>query len=191
MRRTALLTLALLEAATVLAADEQRRGVPGGGICGVVVMYLICSRRKHEEIGGWLLYFYIQLYLGLIVTIVVTAISYDSYLPSAWAEAEPGLYGWFLLSTVPGVVLFPLELIAAEALRITRRARLRWVLIAVMAADLVMAIVGMAVDTAHFPDNIPLDVVTLIWPLVFIPYFLVSKRVKRVFVTRDWKGVPA
>ena len=190
-RLVALLALALLEAATLYAADEQTRGVPGGGACSAIVMYLICSRRKKEEIGGWLLYFYIQLYLGLLVTVVVTAFSYENYLPSTWTEAEPGMYFWFLLSTLPGVVLFPLQLVVAEALRITRRAGLRWVLIGVLAADLLMAIVAFAIDTTYFPDNTILDVVAMIWPVVWIPYFLVSKRVKRVFVTRDWTTTPA
>ena len=57
--------LLILNASVLLAATEDRPANPGGGLCGALVMYYICSRRKEKEIGGWLLYYYIHIHLLL------------------------------------------------------------------------------------------------------------------------------
>jgi hypothetical protein len=45
----------------------------------------------------------------------------------------------------------------------------------------------MAIGWKYFPDHVILDVIGLVWPLIWIPYFRVSKRVRGVFFTRDWE----
>jgi hypothetical protein len=60
--------------APVFAADGtgQAAPVPGGGI-GALIMWYVCGSRKKQEIGGWLLYYYIQLYLAVIVSLAERA----------------------------------------------------------------------------------------------------------------------
>jgi len=45
----------------------------------------------------------------------------------------------------------------------------------------------MAIDKYYFRTNILLSALPMIWPLIWLPYFSVSKRVKKVFQTHDWE----
>ena len=196
MRRPELrpLPLAALFIALPLTAatdSAQSPPVPGGAI-GALVMWYICPIRKDKEIGGWLLYFYIQLYLGVIVSLIVFAATFSAYEPSTWAKA-PDLYPMFLLSAVPGLLLLPAQLVVAEILRRSRD--IKWVSILryVLMADLVMSIVAIAIDTKYFKESVVFDFIGVIWPTIWLPYFYLSKRVRRVFELHDWltPAVPA
>jgi hypothetical protein len=175
----------LLLAAVAFADDATHSSPPPAGGCGALIMAYICSRRKKEEIGGWLLYYYIQLYIGLIATVVILAVSLENYKPTSWSAA-PSLYPWFLLSTVPGILVVPAQVIAAEVLRRSRSARfLRWLRV-VLWIDAACAVLAVAIDLAYFRDSLFLDILPIIWVTVWLPYFYVSTRVKKVFVTKDW-----
>jgi hypothetical protein len=181
------LTIGLLCASVAPAAAQnasQSSSNPVPGLAGLVMVF-ICAKRKAEEIGGWSLYFYIQLYLGVILTVAMALAWFDNYLPGTWA-ANPSLYPLFLLSVVPGIFILPIELVTAERLRMTRDARFVGMLRAVLWVQLGAAVIGTAIDAANFPDSLPFDVVSLIWPTIWLPYFYISRRVKRVFVTKDW-----
>jgi hypothetical protein len=178
------LALVLGAASIALADANQRPAVPSGG-CGALIMWYICSSRKSKEIGGWLLYYYIQLYLGLILSLILTAVSLKNYLPSSW-EAAPGLYLWFLASTVPGILLLPIQLVVAETLRLTRNPKFIRILLTILWADLALSLLAAAIDLKFFEDNIAFDVIGVVWPLIWIPYFNRSQRVRRVFVSKDW-----
>ena len=193
-RVTFSVSLALLLCAAslpLLAADSTQStpSFPGAGI-GALVMWYVCSSRKQKEIGGWLLYYYIQLYLGVLVSIVVFAASWSAYLPGTWSAA-PELYPMFLVSTVPGLLVLPAQLVAAELLRMSRDARWIRVLRYVLWADLLLACLATAVDMKYFPNDLVFDVLGLIWPIVWLPYFYVSSRVNRVFRLKDWLPAPA
>ncbi len=175
----------MLLATTVFADSGSQSSPPPVSGCGGLILLYICSKRKEQEIGGWLLYYYIQLYLGLFVTVAMFAASFDNYRPDSWSGA-PELYPWFLASTLPLLLLTPAELVVAEKLRRSRDPRfLKW-LRAVLWAGLAVALLGGAIDMAKFPSNLLLDVIPLVWPLIWLPYFHRSTRVKKVFITKDW-----
>jgi uncharacterized protein DUF2569 len=169
----------LLASAAPALADSQSRapGLPG---CGGLILLYICASRKDKDIGGWLLYYYIQLYLGVIITIVVSATSFENYIPRTWAEA-PELYPWFLLSTIPALLLTPAQLVAAEVLRVSRNGRHLKTLRLTLWLQLAFAFVETAIDLRFFSDNLIFDGLHFLWCIIWIPYFYVSKRVKRVF----------
>lgn len=152
---------------------------------GALIMWYVCAKRKAQEIGGWLLCFYIQLYLGVIIALVVNLASFENYLPSTWAE-DRALYPLYLLSAVPGMLVLAIQLVVAEKLRRSRDMRFVKALRIVLWIQLAAVAVGAVIDWAEFPDNLPIDVLAVIWPVVWLPYFCVSKRVRRVFETRDW-----
>jgi hypothetical protein len=175
----------LLLAATGFADDANHTSPPPAGGCGALIMAYICSQRKKEEIGGWLLYYYIQIYIGLIATVGIFAVSLENYKPSAWSAA-PALYPWFLLSAVPGILVVPAQVIVAELLRRSRSERfLRWLRV-VLWIDAACALLAIAIDLTYFRDSLFLDILPVIWVTIWLPYFYVSTRVKKVFVTKDW-----
>jgi hypothetical protein len=168
-----------------MAATDAGRTPPAPtGIVGLLIWF-ICFNNRKKEIGGWLLYYYIQLYIGVVITLVLALVSFHNYLPTAWA-AQPNLYPLFLLSTVPGVVVVPVQLVLAERLRLSRDYRHVHTLRVVLWADLAAAIVGTVIDARFFEQNLGFDILALIWPCIWLPYFYVSKRVVRVFRTKDW-----
>jgi hypothetical protein len=177
-----------LASASVFAqsGDSTTRSTnPVGGLGGTLLLWWICARRKKEEIGGWLLLFYIQMYAGALVTLIFTLVSISNYSPTSWTEA-PTLYPLFLLSAVPGIVLRFVELVVAERARRARSWKLVRRLRMVLWIDISAAVLGALIDASYFPDNLPLSILAIGWPLVWLPYFYVSKRVRGVFVTKDW-----
>jgi Protein of unknown function (DUF2569) len=175
----------LLLAATGFADNATHSSPPPASGCGALIMAYICSKRTKEEIGGWLLYYYIQIYVGLVATIVIFAVSLENYKPSSWSEA-PALYPWFLLSAVPGILVVPVQATVAELLRRSRSERfLHWLRV-VLWIDAACALLAIAIDLTYFRDSLFLDVLPVLWVTIWLPYFYVSKRVKRVFITKDW-----
>lgn len=152
----------------------------------VMVMWYVCASRRKKEIGGWLLYYYIRLYIGVIIVVLVAVNSRDNYLPEAWIN-EPDLYPFFLLTTVPGLVLYCAEFVVAEKLRTSRNYAyvpiLRYILFAALASSLI----AIAINNKYFEgSSAGFFNMTMIWPIIWIPYFYFSKRVKSVFKNRDW-----
>ncbi|HTJ53885.1 MAG TPA: hypothetical protein VL380_00555, partial [Nitrosospira sp.] len=87
----------------------------GIGVLLTLVIWYVCASRTKEEIGGWLLYYYIRLYIGAITVVLVTVGARDNYLPKTWIN-EPDLYPFFLLTTVPGLLFYCAEFVVAEKL---------------------------------------------------------------------------
>ncbi len=66
----------------------------------------------------------------------------------------------------------------------------KWVkhLKAVLITNLVFAAIAIGIDAVHFQDSVAFDVLGLVWPTIWLPYFSRSTRVERVFKTKDWGG---
>jgi hypothetical protein len=188
--RVAVATIVTLLLCTPAFAESSTQSIPPfGGCIGILVIYF-CVKRRTQEIGGWLLYFYIQLYVALIAEVAVVITGLENYIPGSWAAA-PGLYWWFLASTMPAQVSTVAQLILAETLRRSRDATwLAW-LRAAFWLDLVFVGLALAIDAKLFRDNLALDGMALLWPMIWLPYLYISKRVKRVFVLKDWVTPPA
>jgi Protein of unknown function (DUF2569) len=174
-----------------LGADQPKPAPPGIPGCGGLVQIALivwCVQSRPKPIGGWLLLFFIQLYFGLLLTVVIGAASIPNLRPSTW-EGSP-LYYLFLLSTVPGPLLRVAQAVVGTGLLKTRNGKwVRWMR-GLLIADFVCALIGLGVDVAVFPANIVFSALALIWPMIWLPYFYVSKRVKSVFLTKDWGQTP-
>jgi hypothetical protein len=142
-------------------------------------------KAKTEEIGGWLLLFYIQAYGGVISMVVVAVLSFQNYFPSEWA-ANPSLYPLWLLSTAPAQLLQVIVLVVAERLRRTREYRFVETLRTVLWMCVAAAGVAIVIDWAQFPKILPFNVLPLISAAGWLAYFYRSTRVARVFKTKDW-----
>ena len=157
---------------------------------GWLVMWLICARRKNEPIGGWLAYYYYQLYVGAIFSILMVAgLNIHSYVPENFS-GQMKVFHWFLLSVLPGLLLLFFEVAAASYLLALKTWDLVVLLRRVLIASALAEAVGIAVDAKFFPDNVALSMFSFVPHLLWIGYFYRSERVKRVFQTHDWQPIP-
>lgn len=166
------------------SADAQRQPVAGGGLLiACAIAYL--SRRR--AIGGWLLYFYIQLYGSLAFSLIFVPQALSSLNPNQWDNST--LYVMFFLSIVPVSVFLGVEVFAATRLLFRRNeANLRFLrktLIGLVATGCL----ALVIDIAYFKDNpvaLPMDSLTLIFATIWALYFWKSERVRAVFIEKNW-----
>lgn len=162
----------------------RNKPVAPGGALGALILWWICFKRKKKAIGGWLLYFLINLFGGAVVSGIILAFSVENLAPSAWADSK--LYSLFLISSIPSYVVIASLVVVAVLLLRTRDWRWVRVMRAILVGDILFGLLGLAIDTVHFPNSVFFDVYGLIFPSIFLPYLIVSKRVERVFKTKDW-----
>ena len=106
--------IAIFDSVDALADTGTTSGstpVGGGLIVGLAIAYL--ARRR--EIGGWLLYYYMQLYLSVVVSAILFAVSIGSLSPDGWDSSAR--YVLYLISTLPvWLVLFAEAVLATYLL---------------------------------------------------------------------------
>jgi hypothetical protein len=179
----------VLAAVPALAANSSPSYVPGLVTLGPLCMYWLCNSQKHKSIGGWLLYFYTQVYLGVPLVLVVFL---NSSLPhlraSRWHDQTA-----FALFTLKAIL--PLIMITAQAIMATVLLKKReWIVVNLLrglfVADLLSAVFCVAIDRMYWPSMVVRGMAGLFWPLLWLGYFSYSKRVQRVFKTHDWESTP-
>ena len=181
------LLIALFTVTPALAADTVSPADSVRGIWSLwnVIIIILCLARRKKEIGGWLLYYYVQLYTSAVFSVVILMFSFQNFRPMTWGGIT-GLYFFFILSTAPGILILFVELFFAEQLRKSRNFAYLASLRIVLWIHLTVALLGLIIDLVAFQENVPLAVIGLIAPIIWLPYFYYSKRVDRVFRTRDW-----
>jgi hypothetical protein len=183
-----IVTVAALIAATgiVGVAQTEASGARPPNPAAPVGLFIliVCILRRKKEIGGWLLYFLIQMFGGALISVVLLYIGIENYLPGRWSDSA--LYTLFLLSTIPGALIVTLMAIGAAMLLRTRQ----WVWVVrlrlLVAADLVTGLISLLIDSLYFPDNLFFSVLALLLPCILLPYLFLSRRVRGVFLTKDW-----
>lgn len=152
---------------------------------GWLVAWLICSRRKEQAIGGWLLFFYWQLYSGILMTVVFFAINFQSYVPENFDH--PTTYYLFLISAVPGILILGLQVAVGTMLLSVRTPDMLRLLRWLMGGGVIAAFIGTMIDFKYFPGNAGLGIfLTLLPEVLWLAYFLKSRRVHHVFEAGDW-----
>jgi hypothetical protein len=143
--------------------------------------FLAAIRRK-RAIGGWLLYFFCQVLLGL--ALIISTTHWKLYLSRAWSD--PVRYFLFTLSSLPRVAL--LSAIAVISMELFHTREWHWVygLRLALLTYLFLDAMKLLVDISYFPDNARLDTLSLAFPSVWIVYFSVSRRVRCVFLEKNW-----
>jgi hypothetical protein len=170
---------ALLSSILASSGSQTTPALPGG-----IIAWAVCNSRKRSPIGGWLMFYYWQLYSGLIMSAVLFGANLESYIPEYFNS--PNRYALFLASAAPGLILLLVE-IAVATLLLIARARdmlllLRWVIV----ANIVAAIVAGIIDAEYFPDNLVFSFLNIGQHLLWLAYFFRSTRVRHVFFLQDW-----
>jgi hypothetical protein len=153
-----------------------------------IILWLICYNRRKEDIGGWLLFYYIQLYLSIAITLLVLPFSLDSLLPSRWA-GSPGLYALFLLANLPVLTTVIMQVVVAHRLRRSRDPVYLVPLRRILWAELLFSAVKLGIDIKFFQSTLEFDALAVLWAACWLPYFYRSIRVQHVFVTKDWQRI--
>ena len=154
---------------------------PGGGI----LAWLVCYSKRKQAIGGFLMFYYWSLFGGIVVTLLLFGVNFQSYVPESFGDTK--LYHLFLVSVVPLLIVYFMQVIVASVMLRVRSWDMLKLLRGLLLAELACALVGVAIDAVHFQANVPLDAYTIICSLVWVVYFFISKRVMHVFGSNDWE----
>lgn len=188
MLRLLMILAFLVSYAPLITASTGSQYQPTSGGFGfiIIILLIICYTRRKREIGGWYLYFLIQLFLAIAISIPTTIYSLITNNPGDFINA--GYYLLFLLTLLPSMIL----LIAQGVIAITmiskkgRDWKLVKLLIKVLWADLMISILNLLIDIAYWPESSPLDILAIIWPVIWLPYFIRSKRIRQIYETKTW-----
>ena len=110
--------------------------------------------------------------------------------PNQWDDSL--LYVMFFLSTVPVLVTEVIEVFAATILLFRRNEQnvkfLRYALIALVA----IVSIALVIDIVYFRENPTLffDILTLVFAIIWTFYFLKARRIRLVFIERNWVYTP-
>jgi hypothetical protein len=158
----------------------------GGPLFGASIAALICYKARKRAIGGWLLYYYIQLYGGTLILGIISLASISNYYPQNWADKP--LYTLYLLSTIPTDITNIFEIIVASFLlsKRFRNSSTVNILRVVFVLAFIFSIIGIFIDLAHWKESVPFDILGILWPGIWFFYFTFSKRVDSVFRRTDW-----
>jgi len=139
------------------------------------------------SIGGWLFYYYLQLYGTILFTMLLSAVIVDNLQPTGWEDKA--LYTLFVLSVVPMYLVKALEVIFATRLLVKSQRNEKNVKVVryILLASVIIGVAGLAIDYYHFRDNLPLSIFALIFSSIWCLYFFSSYRVD--YVLSRWTGV--
>ena len=131
------------------------------------------------------MFFYWQLYSGLLVSALLFGVNIQSYVPENFGSTSQ--FALFVASAAPSLVLFVVQCAVATLLLSARTwdmlKLLRWVMIAEIGA----AALGAVIDAKYFPDNLAFSLLIILPELLWMGYFFRSARVKHVFCSHDWE----
>jgi hypothetical protein len=153
---------------------------------GLFVAWGIAYVTRRRSIGGWLLYFYIQLYASLLVSLLFFPQVISNINPAGWDNAMR--YVLFVLSTVPVLLAEGLEAFVATRLLLDRSEKNLLFLKKVLFSLVAVSAVSVAIDVAYFSDapSIFLDALTLVFAVIWALYFWKARRVRLVFIEKAW-----
>ena len=144
-----------------------------------LIFVVVCIGRRKEDIGGWLMFFYYQIY-GSILLFILTAIGpAQSYLPSHWNE------GWDYILFVRAVLFRDAAFLLVATVATVMLSHRKWSWVRNLRFALIAALgimtVPLVLDAIFFQNALVWNFLRMIMLGAWLIYFYVSERVKRVF----------
>lgn len=153
---------------------------------GLFLAWAVAYLSRRRAIGGWVLYFYIQLYISLLFSLLFLPATLGNLRPAEWDSSK--LYVLNFVSAVP-VLLLLLGEVGAATLLLARRSEANVKILRKVLAALVMAsAIALGIDITYFDEAATLyfDVVTLAFAVIWLAYFHKARRVRLVFIEGKW-----
>jgi len=149
---------------------------------GLAIAYL--SRRR--KIGGWLLYFYLQLFSSLLVTLLMLPQTLTAPLPEQWDSSSR--YVWYLVGTIPMLLAMVSEMSWGIYLLWHRSEANVELLKKILLALCLTSAASLLIDLKYFDDprTVIMDGFTLFFAVIWAAYFRRSRRVRLVFIEQSW-----
>jgi hypothetical protein len=151
-----------------------------------IVACVVCYMRKRSEFGGWLLFFYWQLFSGAVLTVFLFSKNFQAYVPENFATHASG-HHWFMITSVSTIVILTLQVTVGTMLIVVRSWDMLQFLRILLAVQTVAMIGAVIVDANYFPNYVAYRVGGLISECVWMAYFFMSDRVRHVFKCHDWE----
>jgi hypothetical protein len=138
-------------------------------------------------IGGWLFYYYLQLYANVLIIVLLSFVMIDNFQPTGWEDKT--LYILFVLSIIPMFLVKAIEAIFATRLLVKPQRNEKNVKVVryILLASVIIDVTSIAINYYHFHDNVPFSIYTLITSFIWCLYFFRSYRVD--YVLSRWTGV--
>lgn len=151
-----------------------------------LIVAVVCILRRKNEIGGWLLFYFISVILSMLLWIAITIPSLPLLDPSSWCNK--GRYLLFIFTALPNDLLFLAQFAVSMMLLSSRFWDWKSVnyLRIILLAQIIFMIILLPVDLLFFPENTVFDMLGLIAPSIWLAYFTLSKRVISVYKHKDW-----
>jgi len=171
------------------AADASTKTNPSTMGAAFWITFFIVYFSRKKAIGGWLLYYYVQLYISILIAVGILFISLNNFKPSHWEDVS--LYPFYLISVVPSYLLSLVQLFISTKLLFIKYRNINNLkfLRMIMLVTIIFDVIGLAIDLKHFSDNVFLSVYSLIISIIWCAYFYTSKRVNAVFIENKWEYI--
>jgi len=162
----------------VYAASKNKIGGFTGLPIALVLALVYLTRRR--AIGGWLLYYYYQLFITFTITLAL----FPSYLNELNSEGMENteLYALFVIPTVTIIFIKILEVFFAARLLVKSKRNLKnvRVLLYVLLASLIANAITLAIDERG------MNMLGFSFAFIWTVYFFFSSRVN--YVLCNWPG---
>jgi hypothetical protein len=151
-----------------------------------IIAIVVCNIRKRGEFGGWLLFFYWQLYSGAILSVFLFYRDFETYVPENFAS-HAATHRWLMAAYSSTIVILALQVAVATLLIVVRRWDMLQLLRILLIAQFFAHLGALVMDATYFPNAIPFRVGNLLSLSFWITYFFMSERVRHVFKIHDWE----
>src|SRR5438270_14039679 len=102
--------IAILVSGNAWAATATTAG-HSNGAPGFLLAFAIAYLARRRQIGGWLLYFYMQLYISFLLDLILWVPAITELSPGKWDSSR--LYVLYFVSMVPVILVMVMLVVTA------------------------------------------------------------------------------